>query len=75
MYPWTPKEPWTAGHETTVAVGPKGLIVGATICCECSPRPTSAAAAAAAHAWCLVWGIAAGSRWRKACDAPFCPRS
>ena len=34
MSPWTPKEPWTAGHETTVAVGPKGLVVGATICCE-----------------------------------------
>ena len=34
MFPWCPLEPWTAGHETAVAVGPKGLIVGATICCE-----------------------------------------
>ena len=32
MYPWTPSEPWTAGHETCVALGPKGLVVGATIC-------------------------------------------
>ncbi|PSC71181.1 acylamide amidohydrolase [Micractinium conductrix] len=32
MFPWCPLEPWTAGHETAVAVGPKGLIVGATIC-------------------------------------------
>ena len=31
MYPWTPSEPWTAGHETCVAVGPKGLVIGATI--------------------------------------------
>ena len=23
MFPWTPVEPWTAGHETAVAVGPK----------------------------------------------------
>ena len=28
IFPWVPKEPWTAGHETSVAVGPKGLIVG-----------------------------------------------
>lgn len=27
IFPWVPKEPWTAGHETSVAVGPKGLIV------------------------------------------------
>ena len=32
IFPWTPKEPWTAGHETAVAVGPKGLIIGASIC-------------------------------------------
>ena len=32
IFPWTPKEPWTAGHETAVAVGPKGLVVGASIC-------------------------------------------
>ncbi len=23
VFPWVPKEPWTAGHETAVAVGPK----------------------------------------------------
>jgi predicted amidohydrolase len=32
IFPWTPKEPWTAGHETAVAVGPKGLVVGGVIC-------------------------------------------
>ena len=32
IFPWTPKEPWTAGHETSVAVGPKGIMVGASIC-------------------------------------------
>ncbi|KAL4444375.1 hypothetical protein ABPG75_012112 [Micractinium tetrahymenae] len=32
IFPWVPKEPWTAGHETSVAVGPKGLIVGGCIC-------------------------------------------
>lgn len=32
IFPWVPKEPWTAGHDTTVAVGPKGLIVGGVIC-------------------------------------------
>ncbi|GAB4816746.1 hypothetical protein N2152v2_003792 [Parachlorella kessleri] len=36
MFPWTPVEPWTAGHETAVAVGPKGLIVGGTICYDCN---------------------------------------
>ena len=36
MYPWTPKEPWTAGHETAVAEGPKGIIVGGTICYDCN---------------------------------------
>jgi amidase len=30
--PWVPKEPWTAAHETKVAVGPKGLVVGGIIC-------------------------------------------
>lgn len=34
-----PKEPWTAGHETSVAVGPKGLIVGGCICCERAAAP------------------------------------
>lgn len=28
----TPKEPWTAGHETAVAIGPKGLVIGGVIC-------------------------------------------
>jgi hypothetical protein len=23
VFPWCPCEPWTAGHETAVAVGPK----------------------------------------------------
>ena len=32
IYPWVPKEPWTAGHETAVAVGPKGICIGASIC-------------------------------------------
>lgn len=32
IFPWTPKEPWTAGHETAVAIGPKGLVVGGVIC-------------------------------------------
>lgn len=32
IFPWVPKEPWTAGHETSVCVGPKGLIIGGTIC-------------------------------------------
>lgn len=32
IFPWTPKEPWTAGHETAVAVGPKGLVIGGVIC-------------------------------------------
>jgi hypothetical protein len=31
IFPWTPKEPWTAGHETAVAIGPKGLVVGGII--------------------------------------------
>ncbi|KAK9809224.1 hypothetical protein WJX72_011613 [[Myrmecia] bisecta] len=39
VFPWTPKEPWTAGHETAVAVGPKGLIVGGVICYDaCIPE-------------------------------------
>lgn len=28
IFPWCPKEPWTAGHETAVAVGPKVSWVG-----------------------------------------------
>eukprot|EP00878_Enallax_costatus_P040629 GHUV01046955.1.p1 GENE.GHUV01046955.1~~GHUV01046955.1.p1 ORF type:complete len:229 (+),score=58.36 GHUV01046955.1:239-925(+) len=32
IFPWTPKEPWTAGHETAVAIGPKGLVIGGVIC-------------------------------------------
>lgn len=36
IFPWVPKEPWTAGHETSVAVGPKGLIVGGSICYDCN---------------------------------------
>jgi len=36
MFPWVPKEPWTAGHETAVAEGPKGLVIGATICYDCN---------------------------------------
>ncbi|KAL4420107.1 hypothetical protein ABPG77_000588 [Micractinium sp. CCAP 211/92] len=32
IFPWVPKEPWTAGHEVSVAVGPKGLVVGGCIC-------------------------------------------
>lgn len=32
IFPWTPQEPWTAGHETGVAIGPKGLVVGGVIC-------------------------------------------
>ena len=32
IFPWTPQEPWTAGHETAVCEGPKGLMVGAVIC-------------------------------------------
>ncbi|KAF5836623.1 carbon-nitrogen hydrolase [Dunaliella salina] len=32
IFPWCPKEPWTAGHETAVAVGPKGIVVGGLIC-------------------------------------------
>jgi amidase len=39
VFPWTPKEPWTAGHETAVAVGPKGLVVGGVICYDaCIPE-------------------------------------
>lgn len=36
MFPWVPKEPWTAGSETAVAAGPKGLVVGGTICYDCN---------------------------------------
>tara|TARA_B100000686_G_C16801184_1_gene986131 strand:+ start:4563 stop:5255 length:693 start_codon:yes stop_codon:yes gene_type:complete len=36
IFPWTPQEPWTAGHETAVAEGPKGLMVGGTICYDCN---------------------------------------
>ncbi|MSO73705.1 MAG: aliphatic amidase [Alphaproteobacteria bacterium] len=36
IFPWCPQEPWTAGHETAVAEGPKGLMVGATICYDCN---------------------------------------
>jgi amidase len=36
IFPWVPKEPWTAGHETSVAVGPKGLIIGGSICYDCN---------------------------------------
>ncbi len=32
IFPWVPMEPWTAGHETAVAEGPKGLMVGGLIC-------------------------------------------
>jgi hypothetical protein len=32
IFPWVPKEPWTAGQETSVAIGPKGLVVGGCIC-------------------------------------------
>jgi amidase len=30
--PCLPQEPWTAGHETMVAEGPKGLRIGGIIC-------------------------------------------
>jgi amidase len=36
IFPWCPQEPWTAGHETAVAEGPKGLMVGGTICYDCN---------------------------------------
>ena len=36
IFPWCPQEPWTAGHETAVAEGPKGLMIGATICYDCN---------------------------------------
>lgn len=32
IFPWVPQEPWTAGEETAVAEGPKGLIVGGVVC-------------------------------------------
>jgi amidase len=32
IFPWVPMEPWTAGHETVVTEGPKGLMVGGVIC-------------------------------------------
>lgn len=32
ILPWVPKEPWTAGHQTVVAEGPKGLRIGGIIC-------------------------------------------
>jgi amidase len=32
IFPWMPVEPWTAGNETVVAEGPKGLKVGGVIC-------------------------------------------
>ncbi|KAJ3035601.1 hypothetical protein HDV00_003627 [Rhizophlyctis rosea] len=32
IFPWVPQEPWTPGTQTAVAVGPKGLIIGASIC-------------------------------------------
>jgi hypothetical protein len=32
IFPWVSKEPWTAGQETSVAIGPKGLVVGGCIC-------------------------------------------
>mmetsp|Transcript_3853 Transcript_3853/g.11147 ORF Transcript_3853/g.11147 Transcript_3853/m.11147 type:complete len:378 (+) Transcript_3853:200-1333(+) len=33
IFPWVPKEPWTASPDSTkVAVGPKGLVVGGIIC-------------------------------------------
>ena len=32
IFPWVPMEPWSAGHETVVATGPKGIRIGATIC-------------------------------------------
>lgn len=33
IFPWVPKEPWTASSDgTKVAVGPKGLVVGGIIC-------------------------------------------
>ncbi len=32
MFPWVPKEPWTAGNEFSVALGPKGLVCGGCIC-------------------------------------------
>lgn len=33
------QEPWTAAHETKVAVGPKGIIVGGIICYDGDRRP------------------------------------
>ncbi|KAI3424310.1 hypothetical protein D9Q98_009863 [Chlorella vulgaris] len=32
VFPWVPKEPWTAGNEFSVALGPKGLVCGGCIC-------------------------------------------
>ncbi len=48
-----PQEPWTAAHETKVAVGPKGMIIGGIICYDGEYRPS---ALAAASAWLM-------SRW------------
>lgn len=45
----TPQEPWTAGHETGVAIGPKGLVVGGVICYGELQQRCKQAAAVAAH--------------------------
>jgi hypothetical protein len=34
------QEPWTAGHETMVAEGPKGLRIGGIICYDGGMRAT-----------------------------------
>ena len=42
IFPWVPKEPWTAGHETSVAVGPKvGRGWWALALNELPPKPVS----------------------------------
>ena len=64
IFPWVPKEPWTAGHETAVAVGPKGLIVGGMIWCAHLELSIGRAGDGGEEQ-----GAQGGSAWPAACTA------
>lgn len=46
IFPWVPKEPWTAGHDISVAVGPK-------------VRPVAGCAQHSSGAWAAAAGTSA----------------
>jgi hypothetical protein len=64
MFPWVPKEPWTAGHETVVALGPKGLVVSGLICYDMNLPEASSRLPACLPGSCRPAGLPTGLRGR-----------